>query len=86
MNNVLDLAMNRMFNITLETDNYLVKWAADAIAYYINSGRAPTAWIKAFSHCNTRKLLEYAAAGHDGSDMGLMARVNTYIRKHHHID
>jgi len=85
MNNALDIAMNRMLTITLNADNYLIKWAGDALAYYINSGRAPTPWVKAFSRANTRDLLEYMAAGKDHSDKAMIHRADTYIRKHHRI-
>ena len=86
MNSALDNAMCRALEICMTTNNFLVKWAADAVAYYINSGRASTPWVKAFCRANTRKLLEYMAAGNDGSDKGLLKRADAYLKKHRLIE
>ena len=87
MNEKLDRSILRMFDICMEdTTDFLVKWAADAIAYYINSGRAPTAWIQAFILADTRKLLTYAAGGRDHSDKAMVQRATSYLKRHHHLD
>lgn len=85
MNDKLDLALFRVLKITLETDNYLIKWSGDALAYYINSGRAPTPWVKAFTRADTKALLEHMASGHDHSDKAMIKRADTYIRRHHRV-
>ena len=82
MNNT-DIVRTRIQDITLHTDDYRVKWAGYAVAYYIYSGRAPSDWIRAFLEADTRSLLDYMASGRDLSDNGLMRRAHTYLTRNH---
>ena len=86
MNEKLNRSMIKMFDICMEnTTHFLVKWAADAVAYYINSGRASTEWIKSFVKADMRQLLTYMAKGRDHSDKAMMDRATSYLRQHHHL-
>lgn len=82
MNNS-DTISARIRDITLHTDDYRVKWAGYAVAYYIVSGRATSDWIRAFLEADTRSLLDYMASGRDLSDKGLMRRAHTYLKRNH---
>ena len=81
--NSTDIVRTRILDITLNTDDYRIKWAGYAVAYYIVSGRAPTAWIQAFQSADVRAMLEYMASGRDLSDKGLMRRAHTYLKRNH---
>jgi hypothetical protein len=86
MNEKLDRSLIKMFNISMAwTTHFLVKWAADAIAYYINSGRASTDWIKSFVKADVRQLLTYAAKCRDHSDKAMVQRATSYLKQHHHL-
>lgn len=86
MNEKLNRAMMRILNICLADDtHFLVKWAADALGYYINSGRASTEWIKSFVKADQKKLLVYMASGRDHSDQAMVKRATSYLRQHHHL-
>ena len=86
MNDKLDRSMIKMFDICMaSTTHFLVKWAADALAYYINSGRASTDWIKSFVKADVKQLLAYAAKGRDHSDQAMVKRATSYLKQHHHL-
>lgn len=87
MNEKLDKAMFRIFCITIkDSTHFLEKWAGDAIAYQINTGRASTDWIKAFVKANPKKLLKYMASGDDNSTIGMLKRANTYLKRYCGLD
>ena len=86
MTDKLDRSMIKMFDICMEsTTPFLMKWAADAIAYYINSGRASTPWLQSFVKADVRKLLAYMASGKDHSDQAMVKRASSYLKQHHHL-
>lgn len=87
MSDNLDKAMFRIFCITIkDSTHFLLKWAGDAIAYYINTGRASTDWIKAFIRANPKKLMMYMAKGEDHSTNAMLDRANSYLKRYCGLD
>ena len=82
----LELSMMQAQQISLETTSpFLIRWAKDAVFYYINSGRAYTDWVKAYAEADQRKLLYYMIGGRDHSDQAMIKRATSYLKQHHHL-
>ena len=87
MKNLIDDAMYRVLCVTLkDSTNFLMKWAGDALAWYIHTGRAYRDWIIAFAKANPKKLLAYMAKGDDHSDQAMIDRATAYLKRYCHLE
>ena len=87
MNKLIDDAMYRVFLVTIkDSTHFLMKWAGDALAWYIHTGRAYREWIIAFAKANPKKLLAYMAGGDDHSDQAMIERATAYLKRYCHLE
>ena len=87
MKTLIDNAMYRIFCVTIkDSTHFLMKWAGDAIAWYVHTGRASRDWIIAFAKANPKKLLKYMASGEDHSDQAMIIRATAYLKRYCHLE
>ena len=80
---VLDkLYMESEFHYTTFEQRASQRDAYYAIAWYITTGRATTAWIKAVGKANPRKLIAYILKQEDQSVSAQVNATTTYIRRY----
>lgn len=65
-----------------ETDRHWVRSAADDIAWYILTGRAPTDWVRAFIKADTVKILRRMGRTGDKSRSGQIKVATAYLRRY----
>ena len=64
-----------------EAYTYESKSAADAIKWYVSTGRAYPNWIKALFRANPRKIVAYVAR-EGGSTNDMVKKATSYLRRY----
>lgn len=65
-----------------ESQECIAIWGADAIAWYVNTGRATTNWISSLLKANPHKLLAYLVKQGKGSHEALIQSTTQYLARY----
>lgn len=60
----------------------VAKDVAYASHYYINTGRASTDWVKAWTSANPDKLFKYVQSTYNGSSASAIQQITQYLQKY----
>ena len=79
---MIDDIMHASYLASIKSAHQLRRWAHDAIAYQINTGRASADCIRALNRANMDKLHSYMLRGKYQSNDALLARMVQYLRRY----
>ena len=82
IDNILFRLQTASINYRTDAERHWMRCAADDIAWYLKTDRAPLEWLVAISKANMTKILRRMASADDKSSKGQISIATAYLRRY----